>query len=134
MPLWAPVPMIPVWHIERSLEFYRLLGFAVGNRVPQQDASTGHDCTHRTLPSSVVVQTLGSAVVNVRSTAPQGASCYLYATDLVSLLAKLVSAAKNPGGRSNILSIFPRLSLQTRIRWLAPHACPERLRHTLMLP
>src|SRR4051794_16561878 len=35
-PVSGLVPMIPVADLERSIAFYRLLGFEVGNRVPQQ--------------------------------------------------------------------------------------------------
>src|SRR5262245_46951687 len=33
-PISSVVPMIHVEDVERSVEFYRLLGFRVGNRVP----------------------------------------------------------------------------------------------------
>jgi catechol 2,3-dioxygenase-like lactoylglutathione lyase family enzyme len=33
-PITGLVPMVHVLDVERSLEFYRLLGFEVGNRVP----------------------------------------------------------------------------------------------------
>ena len=33
-PISGLVPMIHVAHVERSIEFYRLLGFEVGNKVP----------------------------------------------------------------------------------------------------
>ena len=36
MPVTGLVPMISVQDVERSVEFYKLLGFAVGNRVPRQ--------------------------------------------------------------------------------------------------
>jgi hypothetical protein len=35
VPVSGLVPMLPVLDVERSAAFYKLLAFAVGNRVPQ---------------------------------------------------------------------------------------------------
>jgi catechol 2,3-dioxygenase-like lactoylglutathione lyase family enzyme len=35
VPVSGLVPMLPVLDVERSVAFYKLLGFAVGNRLPR---------------------------------------------------------------------------------------------------
>jgi hypothetical protein len=98
MPVTGLVPMIPVWDIERSLEFYKLLGFAVGNRVPQQGRI---DWAWLYAPNAPDWRR-GPNLMLSRSEreidrAARGVLLYLYATDLVSLRAELVLAGKNPG-------------------------------------
>jgi hypothetical protein len=98
MPVTGLVPMIPVWDIERSLEFYNLLGFAVGNRVPPQGRI---DWAWLYAPNAPDWRR-GPNLMLSRSEREidrvgRGVLLYLYATDLVSLRAELVSAGKNPG-------------------------------------
>lgn len=98
MPITGLVPMIPVWDIERALEFYKLLGFAMGNRVPQQGRINWAWLYAPNAPD----WRRGPNLMLSRSEreidrAATGFLLYLYATDLVSLRAELVSAGKNPG-------------------------------------
>ena len=98
MPVTGLVPMIPVWDIERSLEFYKLLGFAVGNRVPQQGRI---DWAWLYAPKAPDWRR-GPNLMLTRSEreidrAARGVLLYLYATDLVSLRDELAKAGKSPG-------------------------------------
>jgi hypothetical protein len=98
MPVTGLVPMISVWDIERSLEFYSLLGFAVGNRVPRQGRINWAWLYAPNAPDwrrgpNLMLSRSEREIDRVES----GVLLYLYATDLVSLRAELVSAGKNPG-------------------------------------
>jgi len=98
MPVTGLVPMIPVGEVERSIEFYNLLGFAVGNRVPRQGrmnwawlyAPNAPDW--RRGPNLMLSRAEGDI-----DPAAKGVLFYLYATDLAGLRAELISAGKNPG-------------------------------------
>ena len=98
MPVTGLVPMIPVRDVERSLEFYNLLGFAVGNRVPRQGRMNWawlyapHAADWRRGPNLMLSRTEREI-----DPAANGVLFYLYATDLVGLRAELMSAGKNPG-------------------------------------
>ena len=98
MPVTGLVPMIPVRDIERAFEFYKLLGFAVGNRVPRQGRI---DWAWLYAPNAPDWRR-GPNLMLSRSEreidrAAKGVLLYLYAMDLVSLRAELVSAGKDPG-------------------------------------
>jgi len=91
MPVTGLVPMIPVWDIERSLEFYNLLGFAVGNRVPPQGRI---DWAWLYAPNASDWRR-GPNLMLSRSEreidrAARSVLLYLYATDLVTLRDELV--------------------------------------------
>ncbi len=98
-PLTGLVPMVPVLEVERSVEFYKLLGFAVGNREPK-DGPMGWawlytpgapdwrrapnlmlTCAERAIPTDDTPRTL----------------FYCYANDLVGLRAELERAGLKPG-------------------------------------
>ena len=98
MPVTGLVPMVPVRDVERSLEFYNLLGFALGNRAPREGpmnwawlyAPNAPDW--RRGPNLMLSRSeceIDSAATDILF--------YLYATDLVRLRTELVSAGKNPG-------------------------------------
>jgi catechol 2,3-dioxygenase-like lactoylglutathione lyase family enzyme len=98
MPVTGLVPMIPVLNVERSVEFYQLLGFVVGNRVPREGpmnwawlfAPNAPDW--RRGPNLMLSRSEGGidpAVCDVLF--------YFYATDLVALRGELVSAGRSPG-------------------------------------
>ena len=98
MPVTGLVPMISVSDVEQSLEFYNLLGFAVGNRVPRQGrmnwawlyAPNAPDW--RRGPNLML-----SRAEREIDSATKGVLFYFYATDLVGLRAELMSAGKGPG-------------------------------------
>jgi catechol 2,3-dioxygenase-like lactoylglutathione lyase family enzyme len=87
----AVVPMIHVADVERSIEFYRLLGFDVGNRVPPAGPmhwawlyAPGGDDWKRG-PNLMLTRSEG--VINSEA---QEVLFYLYATDLVSVRNKML--------------------------------------------
>ena len=98
MPVTGLVPMISVQDVERSAEFYALLGFAVGNRVPRQGrmnwawlyAPNAPDW--RRGPNLMLSRAEGEI-----HPLAKGVFFYLYATDLVGLRSELMSAGKDPG-------------------------------------
>jgi catechol 2,3-dioxygenase-like lactoylglutathione lyase family enzyme len=98
MPVTGLVPMIPVLNLERSVEFYELLGFVVGNRVPREGpmhwawlfAPNAPDW--RRGPNLMLTRSEGAIDPAVR-----GVLFYFYATDLVALRGELESAGRNPG-------------------------------------
>ena len=92
------VPMIPVMDVERSIEFYKLLGFAVGNRVPRE-GRINWAWLYSTKASD---WRRGPNFMVSRSERALGPSLrdilfYLYATDLVGLRRQLVAAGQKPG-------------------------------------
>jgi catechol 2,3-dioxygenase-like lactoylglutathione lyase family enzyme len=92
------VPMIPVRDVERSLEFYSLLGFALGDHVPPQGRMNWAWLYEPNAPD----WRRGPNLMLSRSEpeiepAANGVLFYLYAADLVALRAALISAGKNPG-------------------------------------
>jgi catechol 2,3-dioxygenase-like lactoylglutathione lyase family enzyme len=98
MPVTGLVPMVPVRDVERSVEFYNLLGFALGNRVPRQGRMNWAWLYAPNAPD----WRRGPNIMLTRSErdvepAANGVLFYLYAIDLVSLRAELISAGKSPG-------------------------------------
>src|SRR3954454_23151174 len=98
MPVTGLVPMIRVLNVERSLEFYRLLGFVVGNRVPREGpmnwawlfAPNAPDW--RRGPNLMLSRSEGAIDPAIRRIL-----FYFYATDLVALREELASAGRSPG-------------------------------------
>ena len=98
MPVTGLVPMIPVLNVERSVEFYQFLGFAVGNRVPREGpmnwawlfAPNAPDW--RRGPNLMLSRSEGAIHPAMR-----GVLFYFYATDLVALRGELASAGRSPG-------------------------------------
>jgi catechol 2,3-dioxygenase-like lactoylglutathione lyase family enzyme len=92
------VPMIPVLDVERSVEFYKLLGFAVGHRVPREGrmnwawlfAPNAPDW--RRGPNLMLSRSESTIDPAVRSVL-----FYFYASDLVALRQELQRAGQNPG-------------------------------------
>jgi catechol 2,3-dioxygenase-like lactoylglutathione lyase family enzyme len=91
-PLTGLVPLIHVADAERSVAFYRLLGFEVGNKVPpvgpphwawlyQPDAANWKHGANLMVARS-------ECALNPQA---QGALFYLYATDLVALRRRLIT-------------------------------------------
>ena len=98
IPVTGLVPMIPVIDVERSIDFYKLLGFAVGNRVPREGRM---DWVWLYSPSAANWRR-GPNLMLSRSERPIDPSVrvvlfYLYATDLVNLRGQLVTAGQDPG-------------------------------------
>jgi catechol 2,3-dioxygenase-like lactoylglutathione lyase family enzyme len=85
------VPMIHVQDVERSLAFYRLLGFDVGNRVPRHGPMewawlyTTHAADWKT----------GANLMLTRADCPVDASeqllFYMYASDLIAMRSTLLA-------------------------------------------
>lgn len=57
MPVTGLVPMIRVRDVQRSVEFYQLLGFAVGHRVPPEGGIVWAWLYAPHAPAGVVVPT-----------------------------------------------------------------------------
>ena len=99
MPITGLVPMLPVRDVERSLEFYRLLGFAVGNRAPHEGAMTWawlyapNAPDWRRGPNLMLI----SGIEREISPAGTGILLYVYASDLAGLRTELLSAGEDPG-------------------------------------
>jgi catechol 2,3-dioxygenase-like lactoylglutathione lyase family enzyme len=98
MPVSGLVPMIPVMDIERSVEFYRLLGFVVGNRVPRKGRMNWAWLYAQNAPD----WRRGPNLMLSRSERAidgwaRSILFYLYATDLAGLRGQLVAAGQNPG-------------------------------------
>jgi catechol 2,3-dioxygenase-like lactoylglutathione lyase family enzyme len=98
MPVTGLVPMIPVLNVERSVEFYKLLGFVVGNRVPREGpmnwawlfAQNAPDW--RRGPNLMLSRSEGAIDPAIRRVI-----FYFYATDLVALRGELARAGRSPG-------------------------------------
>lgn len=98
MPITGLVPMISVVDVERSVEFYKLLGFAVGNRVPREGRMnwawlySPMASDWRRGPNLMLSR-------SERAIDPKAPAVlfYLYVTDLVGLRGQLVTAGQNPG-------------------------------------
>jgi catechol 2,3-dioxygenase-like lactoylglutathione lyase family enzyme len=89
----ALVPMLHVAHMERSLTFYRLLGFEVGNYVPR---SGPMQWAWLFAPKAAdwkrgpnLMLTRGEDVIDAHV---QGVLFYLYAADLEGLRAELIAS------------------------------------------
>lgn len=97
-PIRALVPMVPVRDVERSCEFYRLLGFEVGNKVPPVGraqwvwlyAPKASDWKRG--PNLM----LSRSVCEIDPDA-QHALFYLYAADLVALRGELLARGIDAG-------------------------------------
>jgi catechol 2,3-dioxygenase-like lactoylglutathione lyase family enzyme len=92
-PISALVPMLHVADVERSVEFYRLLGFAVGNYVPP----TGNKEWVWLYARQAADWKRGPNLMLTRSACAidaqaQEALFYFYARDLVSLYSTLVAS------------------------------------------
>ena len=98
MPVTGLVPMIPVLNVERSLEFYQLLGFAVGNRVPREGPM---DWAWLFAPNAPDWRRGPNLMLSRSERAMDPAIrrvlFYFYATDLVALRVELENAGRNPG-------------------------------------
>src|SRR5918995_370192 len=97
-PISGLVPMIHVAHVERSAEFYRLLGFEIGNYVPR----TGPMHWAWLYAPKAVDWKRGPNLMLVRSERPLDGSprhvlFYLYAADLASLRSQLLAEGVNAG-------------------------------------
>jgi len=91
-PLTGLVPMIRVNDVERSVAFYRLLGFEIGNRVPH----TGPAHWAWLYAPKVDNWKHGPNLMVVRGELPippdsQSVLFYLYATDLQALRNQLIA-------------------------------------------
>jgi catechol 2,3-dioxygenase-like lactoylglutathione lyase family enzyme len=91
-PVSGLVPMIQVGEVERSLEFYRLLGFEVGNKVPEE---RGLQWAWLYAPK-VSDWRRGPNLMLSRSDKPVNAGIqvlfYLYVADLTALREQLIAA------------------------------------------
>ena len=97
-PVSGLVPMLPVLDVERSAAFYKLLGFAVGNRVPREGSMhwawlyAPNVPDWRRGPNLMLSRSEG-----VIEQASQKILFYLYATNLVALREELLSVGQSPG-------------------------------------
>lgn len=131
VPVSGLVPMLPVLDVERSVSFYNLLGFAVGNRVPRNGPMQWAWLYAPNVPD----WRRGPNLMLTRSECaidPAGPKIllYLYATNLVALREELLRAGQAPG------SILPGLPPERRASTHGPrrvlsHDRPERQRHTV---
>ena len=95
------VPVLPVMDVERSVAFYALLGFAVGNRVPHEGRMHwawlyGPEVADWRRGPNLMLSRSAQGI----DTGAQKVLFYLYATNLVALREKLVEAGKSPGAIS----------------------------------
>jgi catechol 2,3-dioxygenase-like lactoylglutathione lyase family enzyme len=96
----AVVAMIRVTDVERSAEFYRLLGFEIGNYVPREAPPMHWAWLYQ--PQAPNWKT-GANLMLVRSdgAADKGSErpvvLYLYAADLIATRAKLIAAGIQAG-------------------------------------
>jgi catechol 2,3-dioxygenase-like lactoylglutathione lyase family enzyme len=97
-PISSLVPMIHVADVERSVEFYRRLGFEVGNRVPESGPMHWAWLYSPTFAD----WKRGPNLMLVRTSCPIGdheqeALFYLYASDLFALRDELLAATITAG-------------------------------------
>ena len=97
-PVSGLVPMLPVLDVERSVGFYNLLGFAVGNRVPRNGPMHWAWLYAPNVPD----WRRGPNLMLTRTECPIDPAepkilLYLYATNLVTLREQLVRAGQSPG-------------------------------------
>jgi catechol 2,3-dioxygenase-like lactoylglutathione lyase family enzyme len=97
-PISSLVPMVHVANVERSVEFYRRLGFEVGNRVPP----SGSMHWAWLYSPTVADWKRGPNLMLVRSDCPievreQATLFYLYAADLVALRNALLASGVDAG-------------------------------------
>jgi catechol 2,3-dioxygenase-like lactoylglutathione lyase family enzyme len=97
-PITSVVPYLPVQDVERSAAFYRLLGFEVGNRQPQ-DGKMGWAWLY--IPEAPNWKTGANLMLSCSDhpspLAAPGMLFYTYVTDLVALREKLLAAGLEPG-------------------------------------
>jgi catechol 2,3-dioxygenase-like lactoylglutathione lyase family enzyme len=97
-PIGALVPMIHVRDIERSVPFYRLLGFEIGNSVPREGPTTWVWLYAPGAPDwkrgPNLMLTQSSRAIDA---AAQDVLFYLYAADLTTLRERLLAAGLAPG-------------------------------------
>ena len=98
MPVSGLVPMLPVLDVERSVAFYKLLGFAVGNRLPRKGPMHWAWLYAPNVPD----WRRGPNMMLARSDstiepAAQRILFHHYATNLVALREELVRAGQSPG-------------------------------------
>ena len=98
LPITGLVPMIPVMDVERSVEFYKLLGFAVGNRVPRE-GRMGWAWLYSPNASNWKVgpNLMLSCSEHAIDPSVPAILFYLYATDLIGLREQLAAAGLDPG-------------------------------------
>jgi catechol 2,3-dioxygenase-like lactoylglutathione lyase family enzyme len=97
-PINGLVPMIHVADVERSAEFYRLLGFEIGNYVPRE----GPRHWAWLYAPKAADWKRGPNLMLTRSPCPIDAAAqevlfYLYAADLKSLRSELLAKGVNAG-------------------------------------
>jgi hypothetical protein len=97
-PVTGLVPMIPVKDVGRSAAFYKLLGFAVGNRQPREGPMHWAWLYAPNVPD----WRRGPNLMLTRSDraiepAAQRILFYLYATNLVAMREELLGAGQSPG-------------------------------------
>jgi catechol 2,3-dioxygenase-like lactoylglutathione lyase family enzyme len=93
------VPMIHVTSVEKSAEFYRLLGFEIGNYVPRGAPEMHWAWLYQPKASNWKT---GANLMLTRSSRPlnpdaQDVLFYLYAADLVALRNDLIANGIEPG-------------------------------------
>jgi hypothetical protein len=100
-PITGLVPMIHVVDIERSVAFYRLLGFEIGNYVPREGPMHWAWMYAPKAPDwkrgPNLMLTRSECAIDV---AAQEVLFYLYAADLPALRERLLAAGIKPGGIS----------------------------------
>ena len=98
VPVSGLVPMLHVLDVERSVAFYKLLGFAVGNRLPRMGLMHWAWLYAPGVPDwrrgpNLMLTRSESAIVPDA----QIIVFYLYATNLVALREELLRAGQSPG-------------------------------------
>ena len=92
------VPFLPVRNVERSVAFYQLLGFEVGNRVLREGAmGWAWLYTPEASDWRRGANLMLSRADREGDLANDGTLYYLYAANLVSLREKLIAAGLKPG-------------------------------------
>ena len=98
MPITGLVPMVPVLDVERSVEFYKLLAFAVGNREPKEGRMGWAWLYAPGAPDwrrgpNLMLSRCDRAIPD---DTPR-TLFYCYASDLVAIRGELERAGLNPG-------------------------------------
>jgi hypothetical protein len=98
VPVSGLVPMLPVLDVERSVAFYKLLGFAVGNRAPRNGPMHWAWLYSPNVPDwrrgPNLMLTRSECAID--SAGPRTV-LYLYATNLAALREELVRVGQSPG-------------------------------------
>ena len=100
VPVNAIVAMVRVAQIERSAEFYKLLGFEIGNYVPRAENCPMHWAwLHQ--PNAANWKTGANLMLVRGDRVPDGeepnALFYLYASDLTAVRERLIAAGVKVG-------------------------------------